>query len=355
MNFIQNKFNKDLISIIIPIYNTERFLRHCLDSVREQTYTNFEAILVDDGSTDGSADICDEYCNQDERFKVFHRENHGVGQSRNFALDQARGEYIAFLDSDDSYHPQFLEILHETVRDTGQLVAMCAYHEIKETHTIKPAPVPDPSAINVQIISQHDAMAYITGSKKSSVKLKTPLVVSFHVITNKLYHSSLFDLRRFTRNMAEDTEMNISVYLEIPTLAYVPLELYFMTQRAGSLTRSSKNRVMIFVIKEYFDSYRRLLQCKYPLYEKWFIGNYYNRFLSRRALVMGSPDEQATVEYFGKLVKEFYPDFKRLIPWYRRWTWNFLWRQPQLCHLIIVKFPHVFLPLVWRLKRLNSA
>lgn len=94
-------FNHPTISIIIPIYNTEKYLRRCLDSIVAQTYKDFECILVDDGSTDDSSKICDEYATKDNRLKVFHNTNGGPSKARNFGIDKARGGYLIFIDSDD--------------------------------------------------------------------------------------------------------------------------------------------------------------------------------------------------------------------------------------------------------------
>ena len=90
-----------LISIIVPVYNTEKWLNSCIDSILSQTYTNFELLLVDDGSTDRSCDICNDYVKKDSRVRVFHKENGGVSSARNLGLDYARGEWITFVDSDD--------------------------------------------------------------------------------------------------------------------------------------------------------------------------------------------------------------------------------------------------------------
>lgn len=89
------------ISIIIPVYNAERFLRRCLDSVLNQSYSNWECIIVDDGSKDSSFAICDEYVKTDSRFKVIHKENGGVSEARNIGLSQLSGEWVTFVDSDD--------------------------------------------------------------------------------------------------------------------------------------------------------------------------------------------------------------------------------------------------------------
>lgn len=97
------------ISIIIPIYKSEPYIKKCLDSIMAQTITNWEAILIDDGSPDQSGAICDEYANRDNRYKVFHKINGGVSSARNLGLDMASGEFVTFVDSDDYIGPTYLE------------------------------------------------------------------------------------------------------------------------------------------------------------------------------------------------------------------------------------------------------
>lgn len=112
---------KIMISIIIPVYNTEKYLRRCLYSIIAQTYKDWECILVDDGSEDNSPSICDEYVQKDNRFKVIHKENAGVSAARNDGLDQAKGEWISFVDSDDYLASEFLDKLYQ-YRDYDYLV-----------------------------------------------------------------------------------------------------------------------------------------------------------------------------------------------------------------------------------------
>lgn len=100
-----------MISIIVPIYNSENYLNRCVDSILSQTYTDFELLLIDDGSTDGSGTICDEYAEKDSRITVFHKPNGGVSLARNIGLDNARGEWITFCDADDYVSPSYLENL----------------------------------------------------------------------------------------------------------------------------------------------------------------------------------------------------------------------------------------------------
>ena len=98
-----------MVSIIIPVYNVEQYLRECVDSVLNQTYSDVEVILVDDESTDQSGNICDEYAEMDSRIKVIHKKNGGVSSARNTGIDKAVGEYLLFVDSDDAIHSELVE------------------------------------------------------------------------------------------------------------------------------------------------------------------------------------------------------------------------------------------------------
>lgn len=113
-----------MISVIIPVYNVEPYLRKCLDSVVNQTYKDLEILIIDDGSTDGSGSICDEYAS-DQRVHVFHTENRGLSCARNLGLDEAKGEWIGFVDSDDWIEPDMYEVLIDRALETGADVVEC--------------------------------------------------------------------------------------------------------------------------------------------------------------------------------------------------------------------------------------
>ncbi len=110
---------KGLVSIIVPVYNVEKYLRPCLDSILVQTYANIEIILVDDGSKDNSGVICDEYVAKDSRIHVLHKENGGVSKARNAGIDRAQGEYLSFIDGDDTVDPDYIEIMYNEIVDSG--------------------------------------------------------------------------------------------------------------------------------------------------------------------------------------------------------------------------------------------
>ena len=110
---------RPMVSIIVPVYNAEQYLRRCVDSILNQEYTDFEVFLVNDGSTDSSGDICEEYGNKDTRVIVIQKENTGVSDSRNLALDRARGKYLQFLDSDDWITPDATRLFVRAAEEYG--------------------------------------------------------------------------------------------------------------------------------------------------------------------------------------------------------------------------------------------
>ena len=126
-----------LVSIVVPVWNAEKFLPACLDSILAQTMPDWECILVDDGSTDGSGKICDEYAAQDSRFVVIHQENKWVAAARNAGMDRARGKYLNFLDSDDQFHPQLLELTVRAIQEVPDSFVCWRYTRDKSIWTTK--------------------------------------------------------------------------------------------------------------------------------------------------------------------------------------------------------------------------
>ncbi len=121
---------KELISIVIPVYNVELYLKKCINSVLQQTYKNIEIILVDDGSTDSCGMICDEFKSLDSRIKVFHKKNGGLSDARNYGIERANGSYITFIDSDDYVKRKFIEKLYNSITKNNCDIAICAHEDI---------------------------------------------------------------------------------------------------------------------------------------------------------------------------------------------------------------------------------
>ncbi len=168
------------ISVIVPVYNTEDYLRQCLDSLSAQTMENIEIIVVDDGSTDRSPKICDEYAEKDPRMIVIHRENGGLSAARNSGLDIAQGEYVLFVDSDDWVEPDFCKVPLDAARQTGAdlVIFQRMWHREGEEAELQP-PFPE------------------TGiADKGKILTKWWDIVGV-ISWNKLYRRSLFSNLRF--------------------------------------------------------------------------------------------------------------------------------------------------------------
>lgn len=117
----------DLLSVIVPVYNVQHYLPGCLDSLLSQSYKNLEILVIDDGSTDGSSEVCDRYAALDGRVRVFHTENQGLSAARNLGLEHAAGQYYAFVDSDDYVEPDMYERLYRAIRSGGSDIAVCGH------------------------------------------------------------------------------------------------------------------------------------------------------------------------------------------------------------------------------------
>lgn len=146
------------ISVIVPVYQAEKFLYRCLDSMARQTFSDWELILVDDGSTDGSGALCDQFAAKDSRARVFHRKkNQGVSEARNLGLREARGDYITFLDADDCYEFRALETLWNLRAQAGTDTAACAHTYLwpdgkQAVETLLPMGIYDEAAIREQLV-----------------------------------------------------------------------------------------------------------------------------------------------------------------------------------------------------------
>lgn len=203
------------ISIIVPVYNVEKYLRRCVDSILAQTFTDFELLLIDDGSPDNSGAICDEYAAKDDRIRVFHKENDGVSSARNLGLDKAQGKYIGFVDGDDIVHEHFLTILHERI--AGNDVVYC------------------------DSIDFGDRCAFETDNNVGYEQVDESFIFdskAYCVVWNKLYNRNAIDLFRFDEslNNGEDTLFSYLVLSGCSRIGHVKKKLYGYFRRDDSAT-----------------------------------------------------------------------------------------------------------------------
>jgi len=218
----------ELISVIVPIYNVERYLKRCVESIRSQSYANLEIILVDDESPDSCPKICDDYKEVDSRIKVIHQKNKGLSGARNAGIDIATGEYLVFVDSDDFLDKEFILVLYEAAKNTGSDIALCKYEYVKGdvlTQSHKPG----------------ETFQY-TGIKLIEM-MYSPDGAFFVVAWNKLYHKSLFATIRYPQGrIHEDEATTHKLYYEAKQGVFVNRYLYGYFIGGESITRKKFNR-----------------------------------------------------------------------------------------------------------------
>ena len=215
-----------MISVIIPVYNVEPYLQKCLDSVIGQTYRDLEIVIVDDGSTDGSGDICDEY-RSDDRVKVFHTENRGLSAARNLGLDNASGDWIGFVDSDDWIEPDMYEALIKKAEETGADVVECGCYLEYPSGTVEKS---RPSIC----VSGAEAIQFLLREDISNA------------VWDKLWKRCCFDNIRFPEGrIFEEHATTYRVFEEINILCTIPSTKYHYLYRPESLsqTHSIKNLI----------------------------------------------------------------------------------------------------------------
>lgn len=257
-----------LISVIIPVYNVERYLEHCVMSVRGQVYGNLEIILVDDGSTDSCGRMCDEFAKADSRIRVIHKENGGLSSARNAGLDAACGELIAFVDSDDYVHPEYISRLYEVMVKTGAGLAMCGWRRIFSNDigfrypALPAAGNASEAAADVAETSGATAdaapgNAEVMDYAQALEGLVGPDSVRYVLTWNKLYKREIFSGLRFPEGkISEDFYVSFKVLHRGGKIAVIREQLYYYYLREGSII-SSRDDVSDYNIEalDEFDEY----------------------------------------------------------------------------------------------------
>ena len=235
-----------MVSIIIPVYNVQAYLRECLDSVLAQTYTDIEVILVDDGSTDKSGIICDEYREKDRRVRVCHKQNAGVSAARNTGIELAGGEYLVFVDSDDCIHPELVEMYMQTVKP--DITVLCEYTTDFEQWKKFTEDSSDKKVVHV--------------SRQEFMQLFDEDYINSPV--NKIYQAKVIRDHQIVfpedLDLGEDLLFNLA-YLSKAQTSYVILQnpfYYYRDDRTGSLT-NTKRRNLLSIQKRLFSAVKKFL------------------------------------------------------------------------------------------------
>ena len=286
------------ISVIVPVYNVEKYLRCCVDSILAQTFTDIEVLLVDDGSTDGSGAICDEYAQKDSRVRVFHKPNGGVSSARNLGLDKAAGKWIMFVDSDDKVAPQICERLLEYATD--DCMPMCTYYEWRGDEFKRSLPEVNPTEI-------YPIIEYLRLGNRI-------------MVWGKLYKRAIIELtrKRFEEktSFAEDAIFNYDYIKDVGCYCLIDEPLYYYRILQNSLSHGR-------YIPNFEETIRLLYERKKNLFEKLGIdaskdvgANY---FFSTCCMLQYNMCKEAPGTWIGKMRKNNAilrsEEFKKVYPY----------------------------------------
>ncbi len=219
-----------LVSIIIPVYNSVKYLQTCLESVLTQTYQNLEIILVDDGSTDGSTKLVDDYKKSNSKIKAIHQDNAGLSSARNSGLKIATGDYVTFIDSDDQVEPGMLEDMLNAISKTDATIAVCSFKEIYE----------DGRTVHFNPDSVHEKTTYTTIEALKAMLKEQGFMLS---TTMKLFPTKYFKDIEFPVGMLhEDVGTTYKLFKKADKIVFLPDEYYIYNHHENSIISAFNNK-----------------------------------------------------------------------------------------------------------------
>lgn len=232
------------ISVIVPVYNVEKYLCKCIDSIINQTYTNLEIILIDDGSPDNCGVVCDDYFLKDNRIKVIHKENGGLSDARNAGLDIATGDYISFIDSDDYIHKDFYKTLINLIVKYNADIAQCGFLDVYEEDVDNFSK--DKLYINEKIT--------ILNNNEAINNLFNKNYVNTVVVWNKLYKRKLFKNIRYPKGkIHEDEYTTYKLLFSAKKVVSISMEMYYYLRRPNSIMGKGFNIKSLDKLDAYYE------------------------------------------------------------------------------------------------------
>lgn len=283
------------VSIIVPVYNVENYLDKCLNSLVNQTLKDIEIIIVNDGSTDNSEKIIKKYTKKYQNIKYIKKNNEGVSEARNVGLEQATGEYIGFLDSDDWVEPNMYELMYQKAKSENFDIVAC------DTQAIFP-----------------NTKTYISSNIKNDYVKNTELMIdAYAVIWNKIYKKDIIQNIKFKKNMnfCEDVEFLYMVYSKINKIGVIKEPLHNYLQREGSLTNVYDKKLYQLIeamddIVEYYKKNKIYYKYKKEL-EYTYVRYLYATFIKRMAKTKNKKEFNKAVQISIEKVNKTFPHYQR--------------------------------------------
>lgn len=287
-----------LITIIVPVYNVSQFLPACLESLKKQSYPKCEFLLIDDGSTDGSGVACDEFAKTEPRARVIHQQNLGLSEARNRGIREASGDYITFLDSDDTIVPDYASYLFSLVRNHQAKIAICGIKEI----TLKNKAIYYSADYPEKAMSTEETLGRMLREEGFTV-----------VAYAKLYHKSLWQNVSFPAGVLhEDLGTTYRVIEKCPLIAFGPEAKYIYIKRSASISSSSFSSQKLDIITQ-TDTMCDDIESKFPyLLNTVNLRRMHARFSVLRQIVLVKKPDATTLSTEQEIIK-YLLDHKKFI------------------------------------------
>lgn len=316
-----------MVTVVIPVYNVEKYIERCIESIIAQTYTDIEIILVDDGSTDGSGKICDKYADLDSRIIVLHQKNQGLSGARNAGIDIARGEYITFVDSDDFVHVQMIEILLNAIIEDESQISICSYEVGSEDSLFF---ADSTIRVHTKIYSGRELLLY------------PPNNMAINIACAKLYNKKLFENVRYpVGKLHEDDFVTYKLLYGSAKVSLVMVDLYYYYQRENSITSqrvSIRNFSYLEAILQQAEFYKKKEE---PELQKKYVSYILEKFFLDYLFGISQQDRK------NDKIKNYFVLFERLLHEYTDNT--MISKKTRLKYCLFYRFPRFF-ERVYRLK-----
>lgn len=281
----------DKISVIIPVYNVEKYLNRCLESVIKQDYTNIEIILVNDGSKDSSGNICDEYAKKDDRIKIIHKNNGGLSEARNFGIKKATGSYITFIDSDDCVENDYISYLYNLIIKNDAQISVCAYKAKYDNGTV---------------LTQENGKEFVLNSHDAIEK--TLYHEDFNSSTwAKMYKTSFFEDIEFpVGKLFEDVATTYKLFFKADKIAVGLKSKYNYMIRENSILTSEFSEKKLYLVDTYKIMGEEILKKYDDLKDAVIRANVYANISTLRQMIYCKPRLKNKEKEISNYVKENY-------------------------------------------------
>lgn len=328
--------NDALISIILPIYNVEKYLEKCIQSVIAQTYSNIEIILVNDGSKDNSLEICNQYAERDNRIVVLDKKNGGLSDARNAGAKIAKGEYFVFIDSDDYIHHQMIELLYKGIVEKNAELAICDLQYVYEGKQVERENEKIDISKEIENITCFDR-------KKAIENILSENFIVYTVAWNKIYHRKLFNQIEYPFGKIHEDEFTTYRLLYCAErIAYIHQPLYYYVQRQNSIMSENFSEKRFHKVEAHKQRADFLIE--HGLYESRAVKLYFFSFIIFiEKYISVFPENNKRFEMYKKEFKKEFRTYKK-----------YLLKSDRIKLLLYFNFPKQYIKMQRKFKRIKK-